>query len=796
MAGTTVPTHVSLRLEAVTYVLRALAIIATFIVAALAQSGSLSIAALAQDTAQDTAQETSTKPAAPRLATVRPGDMTSGALLFETQTPGKYVQAPLVATDVDLDITGIIARGTVTQRFLNPTDGWVEGIYVFPLPDDAAVDTLRMQIGNRFIEGKVKEKEEARQIYEDAKEQGVKASLVEQERPNLFTNSVANIGPGEMVVVQIAYQQTVTVDQGDYTIRFPMVVAPRYMPQPSVHMVDFATGPNGETTGFAAISDPVPDRNRISPPVLNPETDGKSNPVTLTVSLDAGFALGDVTSHHHEVTLEKDKTSATLTLDAPNGQVPADRDFELTWRAKDGAAPGAALFIETAEDASGNETPYLLLMLTPPTGTALPDAGPREVIFIIDNSGSMSGPSMDQAKKSLLMALDRLDTDDSFNVIRFDDTYDMVFPSAQRADRENLDIARAFVSALEADGGTEMLAPLEAALSDANPGDTQRLRQVVFLTDGAIGNEVQLFETISQRLGRSRLFTVGIGSAPNSFFMTRAAEVGRGAFTHIGTAEQITSRMAQLFEKLETPVITGLEMDWPARLLNEAWPNPLPDLYKGEPIVLTARLARLPEPGDMLELGGTMAAAQGTTPWLVRLPLARAQDGDGIAKLWARRKIASLEGFRYAGGDWDTIDKELLATALDHHLVSRLTSLVAVDVTPSRPTGEDLASAEVPLNLPDGWNFEKVFGPDTTVIQTRASVTPDAAPGASQAASPWQVLKVAAAPPAPAAAKAGVPLPAGSTPAPLLFLIGAALIGFGILLLVLIRRDEKTGRPA
>jgi len=784
MASTCVPTPVSLRLEAMTYVLRALAIIATFIAAALAQSGNLSIAALAQD-----AQPTPTA----KLATVRPGDMTSGALLFETQEQGKYVQAPLVATDVDLDITGIVARGTVTQRFLNPSDGWVEGIYVFPLPDNAAVDTLRMQIGDRFIEGTIKEKREAREIYEDAKEQGFKASLVEQERPNLFTNSVANIGPGEMVVVQIAYQQTVTVDQGEYAIRFPMVVAPRYMPQPTVHMVDFATGPNGETTGFAALSDPVPDRDRISPPVLNPQTEGKSNPVSLSVALDAGFELGDVTSHHHKVTLDREKTSATLTLDAPKGQVPADKDFELTWEAKDGAAPGAALFIETAQDASGEETPYLLMMLTPPTGAALPDAGPREVVFVIDNSGSMSGPSMDQAKNSLLMALDRLDTEDTFNVIRFDDSFDMVFPAAVRADRENLDIARGFVSALEAEGGTEMLAPLEAALTDATPGDTSRLRQVVFLTDGAIGNEVQLFETISQRLGRSRLFTVGIGSAPNSFFMTRAAEVGRGAFTHIGSAEQITTRMAQLFEKLETPVITGLEMDWPARLLNEAWPNPLPDLYKGDPIVLSARLARLPKPGDMLELGGTMASAGGGEPWLVRLPLAKAQDGSGIAKLWARRKIAALEGFRYAGGDWDKIDKDLLSTALDHNLVSRLTSLVAVDVTPSRPADEEVGSAQVPLNLPDGWDFEKVFGPDSATIQTRASVTPDASP----ASSPWQVLKVAAAPPSPSpAAKGGVTLPAGSTPAPLLFLLGALAIGLGILLLVLIRREEKNGGAA
>jgi len=756
--------------EGVSHALRALLILASFILAAVILSGGFSMDARAQ--------QATTAAAAPKLALVHPNDMQSGALLFETQTPGKYVQAPLVATDVQLDITGIIARGTVTQRFLNPSDGWVEGRYVFPLPDTAAVDTLRMQIGDRFIEGQIKEKQEAREIYEEAKAEGFKASLVEQERPNIFTNSVANIGPGEMIVVQIAYQQTVAVDQGEYSIRFPMVVAPRYMPQPTIHMVDFQTGPDGETTGFAAISDPVPDRDRIAPPVLNPETEGKTNPVTLSVILDAGFALGDIKSHHHTVKLDKDDMRATLSLDAPKGQVPADKDFELTWLPEDGTGPNAALFTQTVTSEDGTETPYLLMMLTPPTGASLPDAGPREVIFVIDNSGSMSGPSMDQAKESLLMALDRLDTDDTFNVIRFDHEFDQVFPDAVRADKENLDIARAFVSQLTADGGTEMLAPLQASLRDANPSDTSRLRQVIFLTDGAIGNEVELFETIAQGLGRSRLFTVGIGSAPNSFFMTRAAEVGRGAFTHIGSADQITARMAQLFEKLETPVITGLEMDWPARVLNEAWPNPLPDLYKGEPIVMTARLARAPERGDMLEVGGTFAG----DPWLVRLPLAQAEEGEGIAKLWARRKIAALEGFRYSGGDWEKIDRDILAVALDHHLVSRLTSLVAVDVTPSRPDGEELVTRDMPVNLPDGWDFEKVFGADTATLQTSAAATPDPA---------WQVLKVAAAPPAPAPGTAGVSLPEGSTPAPLLMLMGLICLGLGLTLLALYRREDQ-----
>lgn len=687
------------------------------------------------------------------ISFVSPNDMQRGALLLKGKEPGKYVEAPALATDVDIQVTGPIGRTRVTQRFENPGDGWIEGVYVFPLPDNAAVDTLKMVIGDRVIEGEIKEKVEARRIYEEARDAGQRASLVEQERPNLFTNSVANIGPGETVIVQIEYQETIRQSNGTFSLRFPMVVAPRYNPQPTiVHTVDMDT-----RNGWGVV-DPVPDRDRIEPPVRHPD-EGPANPVTLTLNLDAGFPIDRIVSHHHDVRIERGEKSATLTL--KEGDVPADRDFELTWTPERGAEPTAALFRE-----NWNGDDYLLLMVTPPYGEASETPPAREVIFVIDNSGSMAGESMPQAKESLLKALDRLKPTDTFNVIRFDNTHEVLFDTAVRADRENLDTARRFVRALEADGGTEMLPALQAALHDPL-NDTSRLRQVIFLTDGAIGNEQQLFDTIVAKTGRSRLFTVGIGSAPNSYFMTRAAEMGRGTFTHIGSEAQISERMKELFLKLENPAMTDLRLVWPDGVEAEAWPTPLPDLYRGEPIVLSAKV----DPGTEGTL--RLTGKTGNDVWAIDMAISQqAPSRPGVSQLWARRKITSLEAARTMGGDWDAFDKEITQVALKHHLVSRLTSLVAVDKTPARPAGEELTRTDVPLNLPAGWEFDKVFG------------EPESMAPPMQRANAGAMRSMLAMAPAPAAADAstpqGIALPRTATDAQAmiaqgLFLLAAAL---------------------
>ena len=619
---------------------------------------------------------------------VSPAQMGTGALLLKTNEPGKYVEAPRIATDFDITVTGPIARTRLTQQFRNPTNGWIEGTYVFPLPENAAVDTLKMVIGERIIVGDIKERQEARQIYEEAKANGQKAALLDQERPNIFTNQVANIGPNETVVIQIEYQEAIRQSGGVFSLRVPTVVAPRYAPEPKIVV--------SENAQFYIVKDSVPDRDRIEAPVLDPRKSAPVNPLTLTVHLNPGFALGEVKSSFHDVTAETLANGAKqITLSKTEF---ATRDFELTWKPEPGAEPQIGLFSETV-----NGSDYVLGFVTPQLQPATEKRLPRDVVFVIDNSGSMGGPSMSQAKASLIYALDRLDPQDRFNVIRFDDTMDILYADTVMASRDNVQAAKSFVGRLEAAGGTEMIPPLRAALRDARPDVQGTLRQVVFITDGAIANEQEMFDTLSMMRGRSRVFMVGIGSAPNSFLMTRAAELGRGAYAMIGDGSQVEDRMRELFAKLENPAVTNLKAVFDGANA-EMTPAMLPDVYQGEPVMLLMKMS--PRKGKV-----TLSAKVSGRDWKQSLSLDKAESGSGIAKLWARRKIDDAEVAQAMGTiTSEEADKRILALALEHHLVSRVSSLVAVDKTPARQPDQKLTRAEIPLNLPEGWDYDKVFG--------------------------------------------------------------------------------------
>jgi Ca-activated chloride channel family protein len=623
---------------------------------------------------------------------VNPNDVRSGTLLFKAVEEGKFVPAPLVGTDVDVTVSGPTARTRVTQHYFNPTDGWIEGVYLFPMPENSAVDTLKMVIGGRVIVGEVKEKQKAKEIYEQAKAEGKKASLLEQERPNVFTNSVANIGPRETIVIQIEYQEFAKQSGGQFSLRVPLVVAPRYTPgAPIVQAVDFG----GDGWGKATTPAPAPEDKPFEAPVLDPRESPPTNPVTLAVRLQAGFPLGEVKSHHHPVLMEN--AGDDVRLIKLGGAVPADKDFELTWEAKPGRTPEAGLFREKTAGAD-----YLLAFVTPPAAPVADAPAPRDIVFVIDNSGSMGGPSMEQAKNSLLYALKRLKPADRFNVVRFDDTMEELFPALVPADGENTGKALAFVSGLQASGGTEMVQAMRAALRDADT-DRSRLRQVVFLTDGAISNETELFDAITAGLGRSRVFMVGIGSAPNAYLMTRAAELGRGGYSYIGSATQVEERMRTLFGKLEKPAVTDLAVKF-SESGADITPKVMPDLYAGEPLTLAAKLASAS--GTV-----TISGMIGNRPWTVTLPVDRAAEGKGISKSWARARIADAEvGLLLGKTSKAEADRRILDLALEHGLLTRVTSLVAVDKTPSRPDGEPLARADIPLNLPAGWDFDKVFG--------------------------------------------------------------------------------------
>ena len=612
------------------------------------------------------------------------GRVTEGTMLWRTAEQSELVPAPTLKTDVRIVVTGIVARATVRQDFTNPSSRWAEGVYVFPLPEDAAVDHLRMRVGDRVIEGVIQERAAAKTQYEQARQQGKRASLVEQERPNVFTTSVANMAPGAAISVEIEYQQTVRYDAGQFRLRFPMVVGPRYIP-------GAPTPGRSSGAGWSGDTDVVPDASRITPPVAHPPR-GAINPVALTVELDPGAPLMRLSASYHAVNTTP-LADGRYRVELAQGAVPADRDFELVWQPSAEATPIATLFTERR----GAET-FAVLMVTPPNASADRLRLPREVIFVIDNSGSMHGASIDQAKAALKLALERLRPDDTFNVIRFNHTTDSVFPGAQPATQRNLAAAHRYVGRLNADGGTEMLPALRQALDgQEHPG---RLRQVIFLTDGAVGNEAQLFAAIHERLSDSRLFTIGIGSTPNSHFMREAARVGRGTFTYIGAISEVKDKMLALFAKLESPALTDIELELAGA---DIVPEKIPDVYLGEPISVALRASALP---SRVVLRGRL----GVEVWEQSLPLHPAGEEAGLSAHWARAKIAGFLDRRRTGSTEEDVRAAVLPLALAHHLISPYTSLVAVDVTPVRPEHDSLASHAVETNLPHGWDYTAVFG--------------------------------------------------------------------------------------
>ncbi|MGY5805568.1 marine proteobacterial sortase target protein [Rhizobium sp. LEGMi12c] len=699
-------------------------------------------------------------------AFVTPNEMGAGSLLLQTKEEGKYIEAPRLATDVDIDVNGPTARAVLTQAFENTTDKWVEALYVFPLPEDSAVYSLKMIVGNRVVVADIKEKQAARAIYEQARKQGKKATLVEQQRPNVFTNAVANIGPHEKIVVQIEYQQAVRLADGRFSLRVPLVVAPRYTPQngsPITQQADLKAGwgRSENSPSHNAADKPV------SAPLLAPDSD-RTNPVTLKVNLNAGFPLDDVKSLYHTVRIDKVSDNARrIVLD---GDATADHDFVLEWSAVASDVPSVGLFREHV-----GKDDYVLAYVTPPAVAAPQKAG-REVVFVIDNSGSMGGTSIEQARASLDYALSRLEPNDRFNVIRFDDTMTKFFPDSVMATAENIASARRFVTGLEAAGGTEMLPPLHAALDDSHQANG--LRQVVFLTDGEVNNEQQLLDAIAQSRGRSRIFMVGIGSAPNTYLMSRAAELGRGSFTHIGSVAEVNERMRALFDKLENPAVTDVAASFSEKNVSLS-PNQLPDIYHGEPLVLAARMGKA---AGTLTVSGKI----GDRPWTITLPLDQASSAKGISKIWARRQIDDAEVNLTLGKITQAdADKRILQLALDHHLVTRLTSLVAVDSKRLRPTNAPLTQADIPLQLPAGWDYDKLLGIGATQdakAETKHRQTADKSQGADGDA---ELAPISA--PAPAS----VPLPQTATPGELMILQGLLALLLGTSLLALASRKSK-----
>lgn len=628
------------------------------------------------------------------------GELQPGLLHFTDSQGGWQESALVLESDFDVTVSGLIADTRLTRRFRNTTEDWREGVFVFPLPEKASVHALTMTVGDRTIRGEVRPREQARQEYAEARDSGRQAATVEQQRPNLFTSRVANIPPGEDITVELRYQQPVSYRDGQFSMRLPTTLTPRYMPGPLL--------PKGEASGWskgwAVATVQVPDADAISPATVLPsDVSPDSHRARIHVSLNVGLPISDVSSPSHG--LETRADGQVMRVTPVDGEVLMNRDFVLRWRPVRGQEPVAAVFHEIF----GGED-FLMAMVVP--GAAVGQRLPRDLVFVIDTSGSMAGESIRQARQALGRGLDTLGPEDRFNVIQFNSQPHALFMQPAPADGNNLARARRYIAGLQAEGGTEMAAALSLALAGADQHDDEdesgRVRQVVFITDGAVGNEAALFRQIRSQLGNQRLFTVGIGSAPNMHFMREAARWGRGTHTSISNPSDLGAPLEALLSAMEAPVMTDLRTTWPDAGA-EAYPERPGDLFLGEPLIQVVR-GISPE-GEFTVTG----LGPDGKRWKRTLDLGQSTEGTGLHRRWAREQIDSLLDRASVAGEQPDEDR-IVRLAMAHSLMSPFTSFVAVDSTPSRPNDSPLQADSVPTLVPAGASAGMLRYPQTATL--------------------------------------------------------------------------------
>ena len=601
---------------------------------------------------------------------------------------GNLSQALSLAAKVDIEINGLIAYTQVNQRFLNSSSEFVAGEYVFPLPDTATIDGLTIKIGSRVIQGEIKEKKQAKKIFKKAQSEGKKAALLSQDRPNVFRIAVTNISPNEMIEINMSYVNSIDLfhtEDGDteYRLMFPMTLTPRFN----------TTEKKIETV--ASID------NFFNNPIFftnDNNAEDIKNPIELNIRVNPGFSIKDIVSSSHNVdVIDRKRNEKTIRL--AKRFEPMDSDFHLSWK-QDNAELQPSIFVEslTLEETTEH---YAMLMLTP-TGADYDQVMlNKEVIFIIDTSGSMGGESIRQAKASLMQAVKLLNAGDSFNIIEFNSDFSMLFEHTTNVSQDSKADAETFINKLEAGGGTEMKPALLKALKSAVDVE-ERLRQVVFITDGAVGNEAELIKSINQYLGGARLFSIAIGSAPNEHLFRQVSKFGKGTFVQINQLDQVNRKMKDMFSKISKPSMKNIEIiDLQGKIL-AIEPESIPDVYFGEPVKVVIKLSDLDGNGQN-EL--TIRGIQAGEAFEQTLSLQQAPS-KGIAKLWAKAKIEALtDKLTLKQGDERLLKKDIVGLSMKHKILTPYTSFIAVDKTVSRPKGQVLKQSNVKNLIPKGTQF-------------------------------------------------------------------------------------------
>ena len=605
--------------------------------------------------------------------------------------PGGVVQnsCPLKHTDVVANVAGFLSRTRVRQVFHNPLNEKIEAIYIFPLPADAAVDEMVMTVGDRRVVGQVKKREDARAVYEQAKSAGQVASLLDQERPNVFTQSVANVEPGAQVTIEIAYVETLKYEDGWYELSFPMVVGPRYSPG---HVTDAAN---------------------IKPPVT-PQGTRAGHDISLRVNLDAGMEIKEAVCRSHLVATER-LAPGKMTVALKNEKTIPNKDFILRYRTATDRVADALL---THKDGRGS---FFTLVLQPPEKVARKHAVGRELVFVLDTSGSMQGFPITQAKFVIAKAIDSMGPQDTFNLITFSGDTTILWDAPRANTPDNREEAQSFLATRQGRGGTEMMKAIEAALvktANAKPqaagGGAAPIRVVCFLTDGYVGNDMQIIDAVKKNAGTTRVFSFGIGSSVNRYLLDGMAHAGRGEVEYVTLDLRAEAAAERFYKRIDAPVLTDVSIDFGGLPVADVFPKHIPDLFSAKPVVVHGRLTGEAKAGSSVVLRGNTAAG----PFERKVELKPApQDAShgALASLWARTKVSDLMmrdlAAMQSGSFPEDLKNQITALGLEFKLMTQFTSFVAVEeLTITR--GGKATTISVPVEMPEGVSYEGIFGED------------------------------------------------------------------------------------
>jgi Ca-activated chloride channel family protein len=648
---------------------------------------------------------------------------------------------PLKALDVATRIDGLLAQTTVSQTFVNAFEEPLEATYIFPLPDRAAVTRFRMEVAGRVIEGILKERGEARQDYEQAIQSGRRAAITEEERPGVFTLRVGNLMPGEEATVRLTLTGPLVYSDGEATFRFPLVVAPRYIPGTPLPGASVGDGTAPDT-------DAVPDASRTTPPVLLP---GFPNPVRLSLAVEvhaAGMPVDDFRSSLHAIAVSNGEGSRRIALQ-PGERL--NRDFILRFRVGERAVR-TTLALQPDADGQGEGGTFCLTVV-PPAGQ-VKALRPRDVVFVLDRSGSMGGWKMVAARRALARMVDTLTDRDRFTVYAFDNTIETT-PSfggmgLVAATDRNRYRAVEFLAKIEARGGTEMAQPLQQAVQQLAGKERERERILVLVTDGQVGNEDQILQTLGQGVQDLRIFTLGIDQAVNAAFLRRLACLGGGSCELVESEDRLDEVIDKVHRRIGTPVLTGLRLEPAGMNVDRSTlvPSRLPNLFAGSPLFILGRYRGADRGSITIE-----AEDAAGRPWSETVQAASSAS-PAIASVWARGHVRELED-RYVAGQRDRsrLEKQIVQTSLRFGVLCRFTAFVAADVKEVVNPGGQIHRVTQPVEPAAGW---AMLGTDRQAETLAGGVTYGALVAYCRGAIPAESLETSCAmPPLSASAPAG-----------------------------------------